>query len=83
MQACKVVEDNVHETVQTTISEAPPSHKLTTNLSPLENVFENMNQILTPAQTSADADANGGKEEDGINGSVASEKSEEVIMLDD
>lgn len=83
VQACKVLEDNVQETVQTTIAEAPPSHKLRKNLSPLENVFENMNQILSPSPTDADANGGGGKEESVLNGGGTSENSEGVILLDD
>lgn len=45
---CKVVEDNVHESVQTFYSDSPASHKLRKNLIPLENAFESITRILTP-----------------------------------
>ncbi|KAI6678741.1 hypothetical protein NL676_039537, partial [Syzygium grande] len=45
---CKVVQDNVHESVQTFYSDSPASHKLRKNLIPLENAFESITRILTP-----------------------------------
>lgn len=45
---CKVVEDNVHESVQTFYSDSQASHKLRKNLIPLENAFESITRILTP-----------------------------------
>lgn len=45
---CKVVEDNVHESVQSFYSDGPASHRLRKNLIPLENAFESITRILTP-----------------------------------
>jgi len=47
---CTVLEQNVHETIQISLTNHPASLKLRQGLQPLEMIFEQMNQILSPLQ---------------------------------
>lgn len=50
-QMCKVLEENVHEVVKTSLTSQPASAQLRTNLRLLETLCEDVNQILS-TQTS-------------------------------
>ncbi|OAY53615.1 CHD3-type chromatin-remodeling factor PICKLE [Manihot esculenta] len=45
---CNVLEQNVHESIQTSLIDKPASLKLKQDLLPLETICEQMNQILSP-----------------------------------
>ncbi|KAJ6295378.1 hypothetical protein OIU78_023405 [Salix suchowensis] len=47
---CMVVEQNVHESVQISLTYRPASLKLRQDLQPLKTIHEQINQILSPSQ---------------------------------
>ena len=47
---CRVLKQNVHESIQISLTNHPASLKLRQDLQPLEMIFEQMNQILSPLQ---------------------------------
>ncbi|KAG5225209.1 CHD3-type chromatin-remodeling factor PICKLE [Salix suchowensis] len=47
---CMVVEQNVHESVQISLTNQPASLKLRQDLQPLKTIHEQINQILSPSQ---------------------------------
>uniref|UniRef100_A0A6N2KIW4 CHD3-type chromatin-remodeling factor PICKLE n=1 Tax=Salix viminalis TaxID=40686 RepID=A0A6N2KIW4_SALVM len=47
---CMVVEQNVHESVQISLTDRPASLKLRQDLQPLKTIHEQINQILSPSQ---------------------------------
>lgn len=47
---CKVLEENGPEAVKTTLANQPASHKLRTNLRPVETICEDINRILSQLQ---------------------------------
>ncbi|KAJ6354727.1 hypothetical protein OIU77_005351 [Salix suchowensis] len=47
---CTVVEQNVHESVQISLTNRPASLKLRQDLQPLKTIYEQINQILSPSQ---------------------------------
>ncbi|XP_057959148.1 CHD3-type chromatin-remodeling factor PICKLE-like [Malania oleifera] len=49
-EMCKVLADNVHESVQTYIASKPAGLKLRKNLLTLETIYKDMNRILSPQQ---------------------------------
>ncbi|KAK1550249.1 hypothetical protein Q3G72_016142 [Acer saccharum] len=49
-EMCKVLEENGPEAVKTTLANQPASHKLRTNLRPVETICEDINRILSQLQ---------------------------------
>ena len=49
-QMCMGVEQNVHESVQISLTDRPASLKLRQDLQPLKTIHEQINQILSPSQ---------------------------------
>ena len=47
---CKVLAENIHESVQTYLTDQPASLQLRKKLLPLERICEDMNRILSPQQ---------------------------------
>lgn len=47
---CNLLEQNVHESIQTSLTNQPASLKLRQDLRPMETIFEQINQILSPQQ---------------------------------
>ncbi|KAL5785967.1 hypothetical protein ACOSQ2_008359 [Xanthoceras sorbifolium] len=45
-EMCKVLEENAHEAVTASLAYQPASHRLRTNLRPLETICEDINRIL-------------------------------------
>ncbi|KAL9338729.1 hypothetical protein Peur_067744 [Populus x canadensis] len=47
---CTVLEQNVHESIQISLTNQPASLKLRQDLQPLETIYEQINQFLSPSQ---------------------------------
>jgi chromodomain-helicase-DNA-binding protein 4 len=47
---CTVLEQNIHESIQISLTNQPASLKLRQDLQPLQTVYEQINQFLSPSQ---------------------------------